>query len=312
MASATAEDAGAAPSAQEHAAALLEASGLPASFASCQSAKRAKDDRDGGCRKRGRSAARTERHHAALAADVASGVWTRRDVFDEEELRVLEARVDAIVAQSARGELCEKTVDRTALRTKYFFGYGYTYGVQCSGGPECVYPDGMVDPIPAWAARELIAPLRRAGVLPGGAEGNGEGGAEADVWVNSVVVNDYRKDGFISPHIDPPHVRRDPAQTGAATPAAQFIHARDHIWPHSFPRGTGVRAPDRLPLALLGLRARIWLLLLMAAARHPRAEKVAEVAERHLGRPRGASATWRGVRALGCGGGRLGALREAG
>ena len=177
----------------------------------------------------------------------------------------------------------------------------------CPGAPLEV---GKPEDIPALALDE--APLRRAGVLPGGAEGNGEGGAEADVWVNSVVVNDYRKDGFISPHIDPPHVRRSPAQKRAATAAAQFIHACDHMWPHSFPRGTGVRASDRLALALLRLRARIRLLLLMAAARHPRAENIAEVAERHLGRPRGASATWRGVRALGCGGGRLGALREAG
>ena len=44
----------------------------------------------------------------------------------------------------------------TPLRSKYFFGWGYTYGAQIKGkGGEMLLPPDLVDPIPEWVTRKI-------------------------------------------------------------------------------------------------------------------------------------------------------------
>ena len=52
------------------------------------------------------------------------------------------------------GGFLPSTVDRAPLRTKYFFGHGYTYGG--GAGQERLYPPGEVDPIPSWIQQLVI------------------------------------------------------------------------------------------------------------------------------------------------------------
>merc|ERR1719328_75058 len=54
----------------------------------------------------------------------------------------------------------ERTVDRTPLLVKYFFGERYDLGGQSKGpGHERLYPSGAVDEIPDWIRELVIKPF---------------------------------------------------------------------------------------------------------------------------------------------------------
>jgi len=129
-----------------------------------------------------------------VAKKVRDSLAVLPDFWPVAACALIEAEVEGICALAKVGSFKERTVDRTPLRSKYFFGYGYTYGSQISKkGGEQLLPPGMVDPIPAWIHEKLIAPLEEAGKVPVG-------------WINSAVVNDYRPGGMIVSHIDPPQL----------------------------------------------------------------------------------------------------------
>lgn len=120
-----------------------------------------------------------------------------RFIFSEAECTYIEFMLDQMAIYAGGGEFfAPYTVDATELRTKYFFGYGYTYGWG-QRGREAVLPPGCVDPIPQWIEQLVIQPLVERGVCPNG-------------WINSAVVNDYRSGGCIVAHVDPPQLFERP------------------------------------------------------------------------------------------------------
>lgn len=116
---------------------------------------------------------------------------TTHHIWSEEEVSSIERDINGIKVLADSGKLKSGTVDRTPLRSKFFFGFGYTYGAQISGkGKEELLPPEMVDPIPDWIHKKLIARMEQKGVVEKG-------------WINSAVVNDYQPGGMIVSHIDP-------------------------------------------------------------------------------------------------------------
>jgi len=110
-----------------------------------------------------------------------------------------------MVREGRQGLYKKQTVDRAPLRTKYFFGEGYTYGGQLKTrgpGNEKLYPKGEVDPIPDWIYKLVIKPIEKSGMIP-------------KDWVNSAVVNDYQPGGCIVSHIDPPQLFDRPIITAS-------------------------------------------------------------------------------------------------
>mmetsp|Transcript_103052 Transcript_103052/g.204571 ORF Transcript_103052/g.204571 Transcript_103052/m.204571 type:complete len:642 (-) Transcript_103052:238-2163(-) len=111
--------------------------------------------------------------------------------WTDEECRGIEQDINTIKVLADAGKLKTGTLDRSPLRSKYFFGYGYTYGAQVAGkGQEQLLPPECVDPIPDWVHDKLIARLEERGLVEKG-------------WINSAVVNDYMPGGMIVSHIDP-------------------------------------------------------------------------------------------------------------
>eukprot|EP00092_Neocalanus_flemingeri_P018128 GFUD01019620.1.p1 GENE.GFUD01019620.1~~GFUD01019620.1.p1 ORF type:complete len:724 (+),score=240.63 GFUD01019620.1:129-2174(+) len=128
-----------------------------------------------------------------------------RQLFDRSECRQIEKKIDEIVSQGRQGLYKKQTVDRAPLRTKYFFGEGYTYGGQLKTrgpGNERLYPKGEVDPIPDWIHKLVIKPIEESGMV-------------RKDWVNSAVVNDYLPGGCIVSHIDPPQLFDRPIITAS-------------------------------------------------------------------------------------------------
>jgi len=116
--------------------------------------------------------------------------------FNNQQCEEIENRIDKLVHEADEGKFKQQTVDRAPLRTKYFFGEGYSYGGQLKikgPGQERLYPKGEVDPIPSWIKRMIIRPLEDVGILP-------------PDWTNSAVVNDYLPGGCIVSHVDPPQL----------------------------------------------------------------------------------------------------------
>ena len=135
---------------------------------------------------------------------ILSSVSTRQ-LFDRSQCRVIEKKIDEIVLKGKQGLYKKQTVDRAPLRTKYFFGEGYTYGGQLKTrgpGNERLYPQGEVDPIPDWIHQLVIQPIEESGMIP-------------KDWVNSAVVNDYLPGGCIVSHIDPPQLFDRPIITAS-------------------------------------------------------------------------------------------------
>ena len=130
---------------------------------------------------------------------------TTRQLFDSEECRKIERKIEEMVRDGKQGMYKKQTVDRAPLRTKYFFGEGYTYGGQLKTrgpGNEKLYPKGEVDPIPDWIYDLVIKPIEDSGMIPKN-------------WVNSAVVNDYQPGGCIVSHIDPPQLFDRPIITAS-------------------------------------------------------------------------------------------------
>lgn len=131
---------------------------------------------------------------SAMMGGLPAGLTSFSAFWSAAQCVGIEAEVEGLRSLAEAGGLRKHTVDRTALRVKYFFGYGYTYGGQIAGrGEERVLPPGLVDPIPEWVRLKLIQRLEEEGHVPCG-------------WINSAVINDYRKGGMIVSHIDPPHL----------------------------------------------------------------------------------------------------------
>lgn len=121
---------------------------------------------------------------------------TQRRLFSEQQCEVIEKKIDEVVKTANKGVYKDHTVDRAPLRSKYFFGEGYTYGSQLERkgpGMERLYPKGEVDNIPKWIDDLVVKPIVKAGLIPEG-------------FVNSAVINDYLPGGCIVSHIDPPHI----------------------------------------------------------------------------------------------------------
>ncbi|XP_062508241.1 RNA demethylase ALKBH5-like isoform X2 [Corticium candelabrum] len=128
---------------------------------------------------------------------------TQITIFDDNECNIIEENIDCIVKMGMRGMFKEHTVDRAPLRSKYFFGHGYTYGSQMSKrgpGQERLYRDGEVDPIPDWIHELVISRFEDLGLVEQG-------------FINSAVINDYSPGGCIVSHIDPPHLFARPIYT---------------------------------------------------------------------------------------------------
>lgn len=129
---------------------------------------------------------------AEVAKKVRGSLKVRPGFWSEEACAEIEAEVEGLGNLARANKFRPKTVDRTPLRSKYFFGYGYTYGSQISKkGEEQILPPELIDPVPDFIYDKLILPLEEKGVVPEG-------------WINSAVVNDYRPGGMIVSHIDPP------------------------------------------------------------------------------------------------------------
>ncbi|KAB0793889.1 hypothetical protein PPYR_13509 [Photinus pyralis] len=117
-------------------------------------------------------------------------------VYSARECDRLEAYVRDVINLGSVGCYQHHSIDRTLLRTKYFFGERYTYGAQMSEkrlGLERLYPSNLIEPIPLWIYLYIINPLISANVI------------EAN-FVNSAVINEYLPGGCIVSHIDPPHI----------------------------------------------------------------------------------------------------------
>lgn len=126
-----------------------------------------------------------------------------KTLFDKTESAIIEWNIDNIVQEAREGKFKRYTVDRAPLRTKYFFGEGYTYGGQLQergAGNEKLYPRGEVDPIPNWIQELVIKPVEESGLVRSG-------------WINSAVINDYLPGGCIVSHIDPPQLFSRPIIT---------------------------------------------------------------------------------------------------
>jgi len=130
---------------------------------------------------------------------IASSLRFHEQFFGPAECQLIEEWIDD-TARCGRAGLFNgpHTLDATGSRTKYFFGHGYTYGV--GHGREEILPEGAVDPIPMWMWQLLVAPLEARGIVRPG-------------WINSVVMNDYRKGSSIVAHVDPPHLFARPIIT---------------------------------------------------------------------------------------------------
>ena len=100
---------------------------------------------------------------------VASGI-EQHSVFDDAQCKNIEAKIDEVVEMAAQGKYKENTVDIAPLRSKYFFGEGYTYGSQIGAkkgpGMEKLYAKGEVDPIPQWVMDLVVLPLENAKMRP--------------------------------------------------------------------------------------------------------------------------------------------------
>eukprot|EP00931_Biecheleriopsis_adriatica_P086602 TRINITY_DN61233_c0_g1_i1.p1 TRINITY_DN61233_c0_g1~~TRINITY_DN61233_c0_g1_i1.p1 ORF type:complete len:739 (+),score=156.26 TRINITY_DN61233_c0_g1_i1:57-2273(+) len=118
-------------------------------------------------------------------------------LLDESTCTQVEELIDQVVVDAEKGLLKEKSVDLTAMRNKYFFGFAYTYGAQRehpgAKGIEAVWPPSETEPVPQWIKEMLIVPLEKRGIVPKG-------------WINSATINDYAAGGCIVSHIDPPHL----------------------------------------------------------------------------------------------------------
>mmetsp|Transcript_63897 Transcript_63897/g.152400 ORF Transcript_63897/g.152400 Transcript_63897/m.152400 type:complete len:425 (+) Transcript_63897:110-1384(+) len=129
-----------------------------------------------------------------VARKIKESCIVHEKFWSEDTCAAVERVVDQITELAARGAFKERTVDRTPLRNKYFFGFGYTYGPQVAKrGDEQLLPPHVVDPIPDFIREALIKPIEAKGWVPEG-------------WINSAVVNDYKKGGMIVSHIDPPQL----------------------------------------------------------------------------------------------------------
>lgn len=117
-----------------------------------------------------------------------AGFWTPEECTD------IEQEFETTRALACAGKLKPNTVDGTPHRTKYFFGYGYTYGAQVKtkGGEQLLHSD-LVDPIPSWVHEKLILKIEEQGYAPRN-------------WIDSAVMNDYQPTGMIMSHVDPPHL----------------------------------------------------------------------------------------------------------
>eukprot|EP00747_Dinoflagellata_sp_TGD_P070254 gnl/TRDRNA2_/TRDRNA2_156510_c0_seq1.p1 gnl/TRDRNA2_/TRDRNA2_156510_c0~~gnl/TRDRNA2_/TRDRNA2_156510_c0_seq1.p1 ORF type:complete len:338 (-),score=67.55 gnl/TRDRNA2_/TRDRNA2_156510_c0_seq1:76-1089(-) len=129
-----------------------------------------------------------------VARKVKSSLTVHEGFWSEEACHEVELFIETLGEMGRKGKFRAKTLDRTPLRSKYFFGYGYTYGSQISKkGGEQILPPELIDPVPDFIYDKLILPLEERGVVPEG-------------WINSAVVNDYRPGGMIVSHIDPPQL----------------------------------------------------------------------------------------------------------
>lgn len=120
----------------------------------------------------------------------------QKSIFSPEQCKLIEEKIDEVVAKAEAGLYRKHTVDRAPLRNKYFFGEGYTYGAQLEKrgpGQERLYRKGQVDEIPGWVHELVIKRLVSDGVIPDG-------------FVNSAVINDYQPGGCIVSHVDPLHI----------------------------------------------------------------------------------------------------------
>lgn len=120
--------------------------------------------------------------------------------YSPMECTNIEAWIDDTALLGENGMLPgTRTVDHTPSRSKYFFGYGYTYGRGMRGREELL-PHGSVAAIPDWIRSCVIAPLEMRGIVPFG-------------WIDSVVLNDYRTGSSIVGHVDPPRLFARPIIT---------------------------------------------------------------------------------------------------
>lgn len=74
----------------------------------------------------------------------------QKSIFSPEQCKLIEEKIDEVVAKAEAGLYRKHTVDRAPLRNKYFFGEGYTYGAQLEKrgpGQERLYRKGQVDEI---------------------------------------------------------------------------------------------------------------------------------------------------------------------
>jgi len=152
---------------------------------------------------------RDEKRHSTSTgnetADKIAASTSATQLFSDAECRVIERKIDEVVAAGANGEYKPCTVDKTPLRNKYFFGEGYIYGGQLKvrgPGNEKLYPKGKVDEIPQWVLDLVVNPIVKMGYLKPN-------------WVNSAVINDYLPGGHIVSHIDPPQLFDRPIITAS-------------------------------------------------------------------------------------------------
>ena len=124
-------------------------------------------------------------------------------LFDDKQCKEIESKIDEVCEQADQGMFKHHTVDRSTLRSKYFFGEGYTYGAQLDKkgmGNEKLYAKGEVDPIPQWIMDMVVKPVEEANLVPTN-------------FFNSAVINDYLPGGCIVSHIDPPQIFERPICT---------------------------------------------------------------------------------------------------
>jgi alkylated DNA repair protein alkB family protein 5 len=135
--------------------------------------------------------------------------------YNDGACSVVESWIDDTVARGSAGGLPgEHTVDETPFRSKFFFGFGYSYGRGMRGKEELLAA-GSVAAIPEWMYWLLIKPLEDTGIVPPG-------------WVDSVVMNDYRAGSSIVGHVDPPRLFARPIVT------VSFFHPARLVFGASF------------------------------------------------------------------------------
>jgi len=134
------------------------------------------------------------------ASKIEESLTLYEDFWGFENCERIEAWINETVLRNSLGGFDgQSTVDATALRTKYFFGHGYTYGHGCRGTEKLLHL-GAVDPIPLWVRDFVIKPLEDRGIVEPG-------------WIDSVVMNDYRTGSSIVAHVDPPQLFARPILT---------------------------------------------------------------------------------------------------